>query len=105
MIFAFCLWLFSLIGSFQWNVTVSAMARLFYYGSVCAALPVLRRMKGVPDAQFRLPWGEAFAVLAVGVSLLLFPHLDRASTVVLSVVAVCVVLNVLWAERRSRNLV
>src|SRR5581483_781329 len=32
---------FSLAGSFQWNLTISAMSRLVYYGSACAALPVL----------------------------------------------------------------
>jgi basic amino acid/polyamine antiporter, APA family len=102
VIFALCLWLFSLIGSFQWNVTISAMARLFYYGSVSAALPVLRRKKGIPDAQFRLPWGEVFAVLAVATSLLLFPRLDRLSAKVLGILGVCVFLNILWAVRRSR---
>jgi amino acid transporter len=100
VIFAVCLWLFSLIGSFQWNVTISAMARLFYYGSVCAALPVLRRKRSVPPAQFHLPMGGLFAALSVGLSLLLFPHLDRASAVVLGILALCVIANSWWAARQ-----
>ena len=104
VIFAVCLWVFSLIGNFQWNVAVSAMARLFYYGSVCAALPVLRRKSAVPDAQFRLPFGNVIAVLAVGASLLLFPQLDRVSAIVLGVVALCVIVNVLWAARRRDSM-
>jgi basic amino acid/polyamine antiporter, APA family len=101
VIFGVCLWAFSLIGSFQWNLTVSAMARLFYYGSVCAALPVLRRRREVPPAQFRLPMGGLFSVLAVGTSLSLFPKLDRASTIVLGVLAACVIANTIWASRHE----
>ena len=103
VIFAVSLWLFSLIGSFQWNITISAMARLFYYGSVCAALPVLRRKRNVPEPQWRLPWGDLFAVLAVGVSLLLFPALDKAGVTVLGIIALCVVANILWASRRENG--
>src|SRR6266568_1760418 len=102
LIFGVCLWAFSLIGNFQWNVGVSAMARLFYYGSVCAALPVLRRKREVPDAQFRLPMGGLFSALAVGVSLLLFPRLDRTTAVVLGILALCIIANSLWAARQAQ---
>jgi amino acid transporter len=101
MIFTLCLWGFSLAGGFQWNVTISAMSRLIYYGSVCAALPVLRRKKNIPEAEFHLPFGNVFTVLAVGVSLLLFPHLDKAGAIVLAVLAVCIVANTVWARRRA----
>jgi amino acid transporter len=101
VIFAVCLWAFSLAGGFQWNLTISAMSRLIYYGSVCAALPVLRRKRNVPAPEFRLPMGNLIAVLAVGVSLLLFPKLDKAGTIVLGVVAVCIAANSFWASRRQ----
>ncbi len=104
VIFAVCLWGFSLIGSFQWNITISAMTRLIYYGSVCVALPVLRRNKNVPRAEFSLPMGHLFAVLAVGVSLLLFPRLDRPGVIVLGVLAVCIIANSWWAARHERKL-
>ncbi|MBV9624002.1 MAG: APC family permease [Acidobacteria bacterium] len=104
VIFGLCLWMFSLIGSFQWNITVSAMARLFYYGSVSAALPVLRHRREVPAAEFHLPLGEFVAVLAIVTSMLLFPRLDRTSAAVLTVVALCVVVNSLWAARRQTQL-
>lgn len=102
VIFAVCLWSFSLIGSFQWNVAISAMARLIYYASVCAALPVLRRKKNVPGAHFRLPWGNVLAVLAVAVSLLLFPKLDSRGLLVMGVLAVCIIVNSVWAARRGQ---
>jgi amino acid transporter len=40
-------WAFALLGNFTWNVTLSAVARLFFYAFGCAALPMLRRKK--PD--------------------------------------------------------
>ncbi len=36
--FALLSWLLALLGSFTWNATLSAVARLLYYGLVCAAL-------------------------------------------------------------------
>src|SRR5581483_793372 len=81
--FALLLYAFSAAGSFEWNLFISAMSRLIYYGSVCAALPVLRRKRHVPPAQFRLPMGEVFSVLAV--------------------VAAGVAVNTIWASRKSRG--
>jgi APA family basic amino acid/polyamine antiporter len=102
LIFAICLWFFSLIGSFQWNVAVSAMARLIYYASVCAALPVLRRKPGVPEAQFRLPLGNVFALLGIAASLLLFPKLDSRGLLVMGGLAVCIIANSIWAARQGQ---
>ena len=102
VIFGLCLCLFSLIGSFQWNVTISAMARLIYYASVCAALPVLRRKKNMPEPQFHLPMGNLFALLAIAVSLLLFPKLDSRGLLVMGVLALCIVVNSIWAARRGQ---
>jgi len=99
--FAILLYGFSLAGSFQWNLFVSAMARLIYYGSIAVALPVLRHKNGVPEANFRLPLGGLFAVLAAATSLLLFPRPDRASLVVLGILALCVIANSVWASRRA----
>jgi amino acid transporter len=95
----------SLAGSFQWNITISAIARLIYYGSVCAALPVFRHKQNAPAALFRLPLGNLFAVIALCISAMLFPKLDKASLVVMGVVALCIVANIVWAkfihERRA----
>lgn len=100
LIFAASLWVFSLIGSFGWNVAISAMARLFYYGSVCAALPVLRRRQDIPPPLFRLSGGNIISILAIGASLLLFPRLDRASASVVAVLVLCVIANGWWARNR-----
>jgi len=100
-VFAVLLYGFSIAGSFQWNVFISAVSRLIYYASVCAALPVLRRKPDVPREQFHLPMGDLFALLAVGVSLLLFPKLDRGGLLVMGVLAACIFANSLWAARRA----
>lgn len=100
---AICIWVFSLAGGFQWNLMISSISRLIYYGSVCAALPVLRRRKDVPQAKFSLPLGEVFSVLAVGVSLMLFPKLDHRGLVVVGILALCITLNIIWAARRDKG--
>jgi len=55
---------FTLAGSFKWNITLSAVARLFTYSSVAIAMMVLRKRN--PDAEaFRMPAGALFALLAI----------------------------------------
>jgi basic amino acid/polyamine antiporter, APA family len=104
MILAGCSWIFSLVGSFQWNLTISAITRLIYYGAVCVALPVLRRKPNAPPAAFRLPWGNLIAVLAVGTSLLLFRKPDQPGEWVLGILVALVLANSVWAARRARRL-
>jgi basic amino acid/polyamine antiporter, APA family len=103
LIFAILLYGFSIAGSFQWNLFVSAMARLIYYASVAVALPVLRRRADAPEARFHLPWGWVFSILATGTSLLLFPKLDRASLTVLGILTLCIVLNTVWASSKANT--
>lgn len=98
-----CALAFALAGNFQWNIAISAISRLIYYASVCAALPVLRRKKEVPEAQFRLPMGNIFSLLAFAVSLSLFPKLDSRGLLVMGVLAVCIFANAIWAVRREHS--
>lgn len=103
VVFALLVWLLALGGSFAWNLTLSAMARLFYYAVGCAALPVLRRKQpGV--AQFRLPGGEVFAALGVLICLVLATRVDFSGSVILLATIVVALVNWL-VVRRSRALV
>ena len=43
LFYATAVWGLAMVGNFVWNVTLSVVARLFYYAVVCAALIALRR--------------------------------------------------------------
>lgn len=66
--FALFVWALAVIGSFEWNASISAAARLLTYGTVCAAVLKLRKEKPDADA-FRLPLGRIVAILGIFVSL------------------------------------
>lgn len=64
LLYTALLLVFTLWGNFRWNITLSAIARLFTYSSVAIALLILRRNKPPADA-FRLPAGKVLAVAAL----------------------------------------
>ncbi len=91
--------LLAMAGTFRWNVTLSAVARLFTYAGVCAALPVLRKKQ--PGAlAFRLPAGRVFAWLGIIFSAILLTRMGRGELVIVSVTAGVALLNWLWVRRR-----
>jgi APA family basic amino acid/polyamine antiporter len=101
LIFALLAWLMALFGSFAGNATLSAVARLSYYGLVCAALPVLRKRQ--PNAAaFRLPGGLIFAALGVLLCFGLLVRTDLRHSLIL--VATIALAFVNWAvvARRSQ---
>jgi amino acid transporter len=91
---------FSVAGSFRWNAMLSAVARMFMYGSIAAALPVLRT-KQPQAANFRLPGGAFFAVLALLFSALLITRMHWGELAVVSVTFALGTLNWYWTRRRS----
>jgi amino acid transporter len=102
LVFAALVWGFALIGEFKWNVTLSAVARLLYYGVGCAALPVLRRKQ--PEgahAMFHLPAGNFFAVVGVILCAVLVTRLDFGQSLILAVTIVLAMLNWAVVARRS----
>jgi amino acid transporter len=108
LVFASLTWLLALLGSFSWNVLLSAVARLFCYGLVCAAVPVLRR-KQPGAAWFRLPWGIFFSVLGtsfcvvliIGYSLQSGRQVNRIGSLILVATILAAFLNWMWVRRRS----
>lgn len=97
---ALALWAFALFGSFAWNITLSAVARLFYYAAVCAAVPVLRRRQ--PGAvAFRLPGGVLLPALGVLICLTLLTRVDFSKSVILLVVLLAAAVNWLAVRRRG----
>jgi basic amino acid/polyamine antiporter, APA family len=100
--FAALVWAFALIGEFKWNVTLSAVARLLYYGVGCAALPILRR-KHTEQAMFQLPAGSLFAALGVLLCVALVTRVDFGQSLILLGTIVLASLNwfVVRANRAS----
>ena len=70
LFFAAAVWGLAIAGSFTWNVTLSVVARLFYYAVVCAALIALRR-KHRSFHGIRLPGGPLLSVLGVAIAVAL----------------------------------
>jgi amino acid transporter len=104
LVFSAMVWGLALFGDFKWNVTLSAVARLLYYGVGCAALPILRR-KEPPgaSAMFKLPAGNFFAAVGVILCLVLVSRVDFGQSLIL--VATIGLAQVNWAvvARRGVN--
>jgi basic amino acid/polyamine antiporter, APA family len=100
LFFATVVWGLSLMGTFAWNVTLSVIARLFYYGVVCAALIALRRKQPQTTvAAFRLPGGPLVAVLGVGIAIALATQVDLSKSMILGATVAAALLNWIWARR------
>jgi APA family basic amino acid/polyamine antiporter len=96
LVFAAMIWGLALIGDFKWNVTLSAVARLLYYGVGCAALPILRRKQPEgANAMFHLPAGSFFAALGVLLCVILVTRVDFGQSLIL--VATIALAFVNWA--------
>jgi len=98
LVFAFLTWSLALAGSFTWNVTLSAVSRLFYYGAICVAVPVLRhRQPG--SAWFRLPAGPVFATLGVAICIVLLAGADFSKSLILLATIAIAFINCLAARK------
>jgi amino acid transporter len=64
---AACMLLFTLATTFTSAVTITVGLRVLIYFVTCAALPVLRRRAGGVPAPFRVPAGEAVALLCMAI--------------------------------------
>jgi len=96
-VFALLVWALALVGSFTWNVTLSAGSRLFYYGVVCAALPMLRKKRG--PAVFQVPGGEWIALMGVVICVGLLTRIDYSRSLILLVAVAVALLNWLLVRK------
>lgn len=89
LIYAAISWLLAVQATLLQNMTLSSVVRLFVYGLVCAALPVLRKREArdpaVAAARFRAPAGVALALLSVGLSILLATRMSWREAITLGV--------------------
>jgi len=98
--FALLVWLFALFGNFAGNATLSAGSRLFYYGVVCAALPVLRKKRGAPAA-LQIPAGNMVAVVGVMICAGLLTRIEYNKSVILLVAVGVAFANWMLVRRRA----
>ncbi len=97
-------WGLAIIGNFTWNVTLSVVARLFYYAVFCAAVIALRR-KQTLVAGFRLPGGQLLALLGVGIAVgvgiaaVLTKQVELSKSMILGATAGAAFLNWAWVRR------
>lgn len=100
LVFALLVWLLALFGSFAGNATLSAGSRLFYYGVVCAALPVLRRKTGEP-ALVQLPCGTLLAILGTLICAGLLTQIEYSKSLILVAAVAIAFLNWLAVRKQS----
>jgi len=99
-IFAALLLIFSIAGDFPGNAMLSIVSRLFVYGSVAAALPVLRKKHPNADA-FRLPGGVFVSALALVLTAVLVTRMHKDDFLVIAATAALAFVNWLWARHRA----
>src|SRR5215469_11105117 len=97
--FALLIVVFSIAGSFRWNAILAAASRLFVYGCIAAALPVLRMKHPWADA-FRLPCGLFFATLALVFATLLVTRIHLAELTIIAATSIVAVIN--WLSVRGK---
>ena len=99
-VYAVLMFLLATTGTYLWVAAVGAAALLILYSAVCASLIRLRRMQ--PEAQaLRIPFGPAFAVLSIAISVALISALDRHQVLLIGVTALLATTNWGWAKQRS----
>jgi amino acid transporter len=101
--FTVILVIFATIGSYRWNVALSAVSRLFIYGSIVAALPVLRRKSSTVDA-FRLPHATLMVTPALAFIGALVTRMDFRGLGVVAGTFALACLNSVWARTRPKPL-
>jgi amino acid transporter len=87
-------------GSFQWNATLSAVARLFTYGAVCLALLRLRKSEATLPS-FRLPAAPAVVAVAIVFCAVVASRMGKLELKIMVVTAAIALGNWLWVRKRK----
>jgi amino acid transporter len=101
LVFALLVWALAAAGSFKWNVTLSAVARLFTYGATCASLLAFRKNPPEDKAGFRLPSSGVMAVLGILFCLVLISRMGRGEFWIVVAIGVIGMANWAWARGRK----
>jgi basic amino acid/polyamine antiporter, APA family len=97
-IYSGLVFLFALIGDFQWNALLSAASRLSVYGAMALAVPILRS-RNDGKTKFLLPVPYLFAGLGILFSVALATRMGRSEFAVIGTTSVIALVN--WAVARK----
>jgi APA family basic amino acid/polyamine antiporter len=105
LFFAAVSWILANQAGLLQNLSLASVSRLFVYGLVCAALPVLRRREStdVPAPLFRAPMGAGLAVVGVAVSLALATRINLREAVTLGLTVALATAYWLVSRRQSQT--
>ncbi|HTC41708.1 MAG TPA: APC family permease [Candidatus Acidoferrales bacterium] len=98
LLYALIVFVFAVLGNFQWNAMLSAASRLAIYGAMAIAVPVLRR-RNDGKAQFRLPAANLFAALALLFSVVLLTQMGKGEFYVVGTTCAIALLNWIFVRR------
>jgi amino acid transporter len=106
IVFAALGWVLANQAGLLQNLSLSAVSRLFVYGLVCAALPVLRAKEGRASSEagpalFKAPFGNALAAIGVGASIVLVARMSMREAATMGVLLAAV--GVQWLVARGRG--
>jgi amino acid transporter len=105
--FAGLSWALANLAGLLQNLSLAAVSRLFTYGLVCAALPVLRRgdragTGTVERAEFRAPMGSLMAVIGVAVAIVLATRMNLRESATMAAVVAAATAH-WWLRRRGMH--
>jgi len=98
LIYAALVFVFAVLGNFEWNAVLSAVSRLAVYAAMAISVPVLRH-RNDGKAQFQLPLPYFFAGAALLFSLLLLTQMGKAEFYVVGGTGAIALINWLSVRR------
>jgi len=98
LLYAAMLFIFSLVGNFQWNTLLSAVSRLTIYGAMALAVPIFRRRRDV-QAQFLLPVPYLFSAAGLLFSAVLLTRMGRGEFYIVGATCAVALLNWILIRR------
>jgi basic amino acid/polyamine antiporter, APA family len=108
LFFASLSWALANMAGLVQNLSLSAVSRLFVYGLVCAALPVLRKKERrgdptVAPAAFRVPLGGGLAVAGVLIASMLAARMNMREAITLGITVALASIHWIASRHRART--
>ncbi len=99
VVFGVLVWALAVAGSFQWNLTLSAIARLFTYGFTCAAMLAFRK-KAPGEGTLHLPAGWLWAAIGMLFCVVMVSRMGWMELEILLVTCGVGLANWAWVRKR-----